>query len=96
MSDSYTVNSDKTVDSITASNTEKTLTINSPYTLTISQLENGGKGSSIASAIQGTGTLTLDNVTLTVTDNSNSSFDGSIILSGNATVYAEHLTVFTG
>lgn len=34
MSDSYTVNSDKTVDSITASNTEKTLTINSPYTLT--------------------------------------------------------------
>lgn len=95
MSDNYTVDSNKTVDSITASDNKKTLTINSGYTLTISQPDYV-KDSSIASAIKGTGTLSLENVKLTVTDNSNSRFNGSIILSGNTTVYAEHLTAFTG
>ncbi len=93
MNDSYTVDSDKTVDSITASITDKTLTINSPHTLTISQ---NGKDSLIASAIQGTGTLSLENVKLRVKDNANTSFDGTINLQGNTVVNVVHLTGLTG
>ena len=89
----YTVDSPKKFEFITAVDPSKKITLNN--SLTIEQPQNGTE-STLNSAISGNGTLTLKDVKLTVKDNANTSFGGTINLQGNTVVNVIHLTGLTG
>ena len=89
----YTVDSPEKFEFITAVDPSKKITLNN--SLTIEQPQNGTE-STLKSAISGNGTLTLKDVKLTVKDNANTSFGGTINLQGNTVVNVIHLTGLTG